>query len=51
MSEMARKSVWIHVTLPGQDDFDETLPDNLHYPSMDEIAYDLLNILDYFEYV
>lgn len=46
MSEVAKKSVWIHICLPGQDYGDANLPENYEFPTMDEIADDLLSILD-----
>lgn len=51
MTEVAKRSVWVHVTLPGQDDYDETISEHVQYPSMDDIAHDILTVLDFFEYV
>lgn len=46
MSEVAKKAVFIHVCLPGQDDDDEVLPDDYQFPTLDDIAHDLLSIMD-----
>uniref|UniRef100_A0A915JPY0 Uncharacterized protein n=1 Tax=Romanomermis culicivorax TaxID=13658 RepID=A0A915JPY0_ROMCU len=46
MHELAEKSVWIHVCLPGQEDDAENLPDDFKFPTMDQIADDLSSLMD-----
>jgi len=46
MAEVKKKTVWLHVILPGQDEEDDPLPPSYHYPSLDDIAKDLAVVLD-----
>ena len=49
MAKLKARSVWIHVEMPGQEFDAPDLPDSYNYPSMDDIANDLVNVLNYFK--
>lgn len=49
MAKLRARSVWIHVDLPGQEFDAADLPEKFVYPSMDDIAHDLVNVLNFFK--
>jgi hypothetical protein len=48
MTEVRKKTIWIHVCLPGQDDKEVNLPEGYEYPELDKLAHDILYILEAF---
>lgn len=48
MTEVKKKSIWVNVCLPGQDDNDDLLPEGYEFPALDGIAHDLYYVLDRF---
>jgi len=46
MKETRERSVFIHVVIPGQDDNDRDLPNDMAFPTMQQISEDLPAVLD-----
>lgn len=49
MAKLKARSVWVHVEIPGQEFDAPDLPDSFHFPSMDDIGEDLVDVLNYFK--
>ncbi|XP_054165492.1 uncharacterized protein ZK1073.1-like [Oppia nitens] len=48
MAKLKARSVWLHVEIPGQEFDAPDLPESLEFPSMDTLAEELVNVLNYF---
>ncbi|CAG0895147.1 unnamed protein product [Cyprideis torosa] len=49
MAEVKARSIFIHIDIPGQEDNAQTLKDNYTFPNMQQIADDLVTVLDRFQ--
>uniref|UniRef100_A0A5S6QP33 AB hydrolase-1 domain-containing protein n=1 Tax=Trichuris muris TaxID=70415 RepID=A0A5S6QP33_TRIMR len=48
MIEVRNRSIFLHLCVVGQEDGASSLPTDFHFPSLDNIAQDLVHVLDYF---
>ena len=46
MEDIRKKSLFLHLVLPGQEPGAEDLPSHYTFPSMDEIGLNLVTVLD-----
>ena len=44
--EIKKRAIFIHVDVPGQGDEESDLPNDFHFPTMQNLGEDLVTILD-----